>query len=145
MAIKQLSVYIENKPGTLAGIVKDIAEEGINIRAMSLADTTDFGVLRLITDDTEKLKEHFAEKAIVNVTRVVAVKMDDHAGALGDILTVIGEAGISIEYMYAFTGTKASSAYVVLRVDDTDAVEEVLKQHGVESLDEAGIEEILKD
>ena len=136
MAIKQLSVYIENKPGTLAGIVKDIAEEGINIRAMSLADTTDFGVLRLITDDTEKLKEHFAEKAIVNVTRVVAVKMDDHA--------VIGEAGISIEYMYAFTGTKASSAYVVLRVDDTDAVEEVLKQHGVESLDEAGIEEILK-
>ncbi|MCF0143682.1 MAG: hypothetical protein HUJ79_00995 [Firmicutes bacterium] len=143
MAIKQLSVYIENKPGTLAGIVKDIADEDINIRAMSLADTTDFGVLRLITSDTAKLKDYFAEKAIVNITDVVAVKMDDKAGALGTILSYIGDAGISIDYMYAFTGAKALSAYVVLRVDDNEAVEKILRDKGVDTLDEARIEEIL--
>ena len=139
MAIKQLSVFVENKPGKLLDIVKALAEEDINIRAMSIADTKDFGILRLIVSDTEKAKAVLSEDCIVTVTNVIAAEMNDKAGALSTILNAFEEPNINIEYMYAFTASTELGAYVVLRVDNNEAAEKVLKDNGIAFLDNAAI------
>ena len=139
MAIKQLSVFVENKPGKLLDIVKMLADAQINIRAMSIADTKDFGILRLIVSDTEKAKEILSEDCVVTVTSVIAAEMSDKAGALSTVLTAFGNAGINIEYMYAFTASTQLGAYVVIRVDDNDAAEKVLHDNGIATLDNAAI------
>ena len=143
MAIKQLSVFLENKPGQLAAAVKLISEGGVNIRALSLADTRDFGILRLIVSDNKKAKELLAEKSIVTETPVIAVKMEDEAGALNRILQSLQEEQINVEYLYAFTGAAAYSAYTVLRVDDAAHAELVLKNNGVSTLSDAELMELL--
>lgn len=125
MAIKQISVFVENKKGALSDIVKMISGADINLRALSIADTKDFGILRMIVSDTDKTKEALSDDVIVNVTEVVAVKMDDKEGALYTILKVLDEAEINIDYSYAFTGSK-EGAYVVLRVDDVETAEKLL-------------------
>jgi len=134
MAIDQLSVYVENKQGKLAAIVQKIGDAGINIRAMSIADTKDFGILRLIVSDVSKAKEVLSAENVVNYTEVVAAKMDDKVGALTTILNVLDAKAINIDYMYAFTGTADIGAYVVLRVSDVSAAEEALKQNGIPTL-----------
>ena len=143
MAITQLSVFLENKPGQLAAAVKLISEGGVNIRALSLADTRDFGILRLIVSDNKKAKELLAEKSIVTETPVIAVKMEDEAGALNRILQSLQEEQINVEYLYAFTGAAAYSAYTVLRVDDAAHAELVLKNAGVSTLSDAELMELL--
>ena len=143
MAITQLSVFLENKPGQLAAAVKLISEGGVNIRALSLADTRDFGILRLIVSDNKKAKELLAEKSIVTETPVIAVKMEDEAGALNRILQSLQEERINLEYLYAFTGAAAYSAYTVLRVDDAAHAELVLKNNGVSTLSDAELMELL--
>lgn len=143
MAITQLSVFLENKPGQLAAAVKLISEGGVNIRALSLADTRDFGILRLIVSDNKKAKELLAEKSIVTETPVIAVKMEDEAGALNRILQSFQEERINVEYLYAFTGAAAYSAYTVLRVDDAAHAELVLKNNGVSTLSDAELMELL--
>ncbi len=143
MAITQLSVFLENKPGQLAAAVKLISEGGVNIRALSLADTRDFGILRLIVSDNEKAKALLMEKSIVTETPVIAVKMEDEAGALNKILQALQEERINVEYLYAFTGAAAYSAYVVLRVDDAAHAELVLKNAGVSTLTDAELMQLL--
>jgi len=143
VAITQLSVFLENKPGQLAAAVKLISEGGVNIRALSLADTRDFGILRLIVSDNKKAKELLAEKSIVTETPVIAVKMEDEAGALNRILQSLQEERINVEYLYAFTGAAAYSAYTVLRVDDAAHAELVLKNNGVSTLSDAELMELL--
>ncbi|MBR5942979.1 MAG: amino acid-binding protein [Clostridia bacterium] len=143
MAIIQLSVFLENKPGKLAETVKRISEAGVNIRAMSLADTKDFGILRLIVSDVAATKSLLTDQAIVIETEVVAVHMDDQAGALYRILKVLDGAQINVEYLYAFTGTKSDSAYVVLRVDNTDAAEKLLAENGVATLSDDELKALL--
>ena len=143
MAITQLSVFLENKPGQLAAAVKLISEGGVNIRALSLADTRDFGILRLIVSDNKKAKELLAEKSIVTETPVIAVKMEDEAGAINRILQSLQEERINVEYLYAFTGAAAYSAYTVLRVDDAAHAELVLKNNGVSTLSDAELMELL--
>ncbi|MBO4583606.1 MAG: hypothetical protein J5756_00920 [Clostridia bacterium] len=143
MAITQLSVFLENKPGKLAETVKRISEAGVNIRAMSLADTKDFGILRLIVSDVAATKALLTEQAIVTETEVVAVRMDDQAGALYRILKVLDGAQINVEYLYAFTGTKSDSAYVVLRVDNADAAEKLLAESGVATLSDSELKALL--
>ena len=143
MAIKQLSIYVENKPGEMAKVVRAISGAGINIRAMSLADTKDFGVLRLIVSDPDKMKEILSEDTIVTTTNVIAVEMDDKEGALYNVLQVLEEDNINVEYMYAFTGTVPNKAYVVLRVDDLEEAESILKTKGVPMLDEASMANVL--
>ncbi len=143
MAITQLSVFLENKPGQLAAAVKLISEGGVNIRALSLADTRDFGILRLIVSDNKKAKELLAEKSIVTETPVIAVKMEDEAGALHRILQSLQEEQINVEYLYAFTGAAAYSAYTVLRVDDAAHAELVLKNAGVSTLTDAELMQLL--
>ena len=143
MAITQLSVFLENSPGRLAEAVRIISDAGVNIRAMSLADTKDFGILRLIVSDADKAKETLSSNYIVMETKVIAVKMDDQAGALKNILQALEKAQINVEYMYAFTGAEALSAYVVLRVDDLENAETVLAESGLQTLTDDKLRAIL--
>lgn len=143
MAITQLSVFLENSPGRLAEAVRIISDAGVNIRAMSLADTKDFGILRLIVSDADKAKETLSSNYIVMETKVIAVKMDDQAGALNNILQALEKAQINVEYMYAFTGAEALSAYVVLRVDDLENAETVLAESGLQTLTDDKLRAIL--
>ncbi|MBR5741982.1 MAG: ACT domain-containing protein [Firmicutes bacterium] len=142
MAVTQLSVFLENKPGMLADTMKLISAAGVNIRALSLADTKDFGILRVIVSDAAKAKAVLSQKLIVSETDVIAAEMNDEAGALAGILDVLADAAINVEYLYAFTGSKAESAYVVLRVDDVLHAEAVLAGENVPMLTEAELMEI---
>lgn len=141
MAIKQISVFVENKKGALSDIVKMISGADINLRALSIADTKDFGILRMIVSDTEKTKAALSDDVIVNITEVVAVKMSDKEGALYTILKVLDEAEINIDYSYAFTGSK-EGAYVVLRVDNVETAEKLLKDKGFATLSDSDMSEI---
>ena len=133
MSIKQLSIYLENKPGKLAEALRFIKEAGINIRALSLADTSEFGILRLITSDLEKAEELLSQKTVVKSTDVIAVKVDDRSGGLLEILEVLDQANVNIDYMYAFTA-RLRSAYAVLRVDDCALAEQYLHESGIATL-----------
>lgn len=133
MAIQQLSVFVQNHPGKLQEKIRALSDAGINIRAVSLADTKDFGILRLIVSDTEKARQVLSEGSIAAVTPVVAVRMDDRAGALSGILEVLAEAGIDLDYMYAFTAP-AAGACVVLRVSDPAQAEAALAAGGFVTL-----------
>jgi len=130
MGIKQLSILVENKKGQMAEVIKTIADAGINIRALSVADSKDFGILRLIVSDIDKAKALISEDVIAKETEVIAVKMDDVEGSLYKILKVLGDADINVEYSYAFTASKAAGAYVVFRVDDTANAEKILAEKG---------------
>jgi len=144
MAITQLSAFLENTPGTLCDTVSAITKAGVNIRALSVADTKDFGILRVIVSDVEKTKAAISDDTVVKETPVIAVKMNDKAGALNNVLKILEAAGINIEYVYAFTGAVEGNAYVVLRVDDVIQAEEVLNKNNIRTLDDADINEYLK-
>lgn len=134
MAITQLSAFLENTPGTLYQAVGSITEAGVNIRALSVADTKDFGILRIIVSDIEKTKAALDDNTVTSETPVIAVQMSDQAGALKHILDVLMNDDINIEYVYAFTGAMQGSAYVVLRVDDIEEAEAVLTKNGIKTL-----------
>ena len=142
MAIKQLSIFVENKQGRLVEITKMLADSGVNMRALSIADTRDFGILRLIVDDTQKACLVLAENNVmVKITDVVAVEMPHRTGSLNAALTVLNDAGINVEYLYAFLSSSGQGAYVVLRVADNAQAEQALKDAGYNVLsDEDQIE-----
>ena len=134
MAITQLSLFLMNQPGQLVDAVGAISGTGANIRAMSIADANDFGILRTIVSDTDKVCAALKDRYLITRTPVVAARMDDRSGALYPILTALNESNINIEYMYAFTGTGPEEAYVVLRVQDPETAEAVLHANGVGTL-----------
>ena len=136
MAIKQLSVFVENKTGSLVGLVKKLSEQNVNLRAMSVADTKDFGILRIIVADADKAREIIGSESLVSVNEVIAVEMSDEAGSLYNILKILGDAKINIEYMYAFTASTDLGAYVVIRVNDNAAAESVLHANGIPTLNQ---------
>ncbi|MBQ1838684.1 MAG: ACT domain-containing protein [Ruminococcus sp.] len=136
MAIQQISVFVENKQGKLVETVKTLAENDINIRAMSIADTKDFGILRMITSDNAKTREVLSADTVVNTTDVIAVKMADRPGALYKVIDILSKAGVNIEYMYAFTASDALGAYVVFRVDDVAQAQKLMDENGMQSLSE---------
>ena len=140
MAIQQISVFVENKQGKLVETVKTLAENDINIRAMSIADTKDFGILRMITSDNAKTKEVLSSDTVVNTTDVIAVKMADRPGALYKVIDILAKAGINIEYMYAFTASDALGAYVVFRVDDVPQAQKVIDDNGLKSLNDEDVQ-----
>lgn len=139
MAIQQISVFVENQKGKLVETVRKLAEADINIRAMSIADTRDFGILRLITSDNTRTKDVLSEDSVVNITTVIAAKLEDKAGALHRVIDILAKGDINIEYMYAFTASEAFGAYVVLRVDDVAQAEALLREQGVPTLNEEDI------
>jgi len=134
MAITQLSLFLMNQPGTLVDVVGEIAGTGANIRAMSIAEANDFGILRIIVSDKEKVCSKLGSRFLIAKNEVVAARMDDRSGALLPILSALNEANINIEYLYAFTGTGPEEAYVVIRVNDTITAEDVLNAHGIQTL-----------
>lgn len=141
MAIKQISVFVENKQGVLSEAVAALSDAGINLRALSIADTQEFGILRVIVSDTDKAVAVLKDSTLVKVTDVIAVKMDDEQGALHNVLKVLENAKINIDYSYAFTGSK-SGAYVVIRVDSVDEAQKALEADGVTVLNEADVANI---
>ncbi len=135
MFIKQLSIFVENKVGRLQSIINSLGENDINIRALSIADTTDFGILRIIVDNPDKAKLVLKGMGVISKsTDVIAVYIDDRSGGLASVLNVVSDAGIGIEYMYAFMHRTEGKALMVLKADDEAKAEQVLKDHGVELL-----------
>ena len=139
MAITQLSVFLMNEPGTLVEAVGAISGAGVNIRAMSIAEANDFGILRIIVSDTDAVSKLLSEKYLITRTEVVAARMDDRSGALHPILVALSESNINIEYLYAFTGSGPEQAYVVIRVNDVKTAEEVLHAHGIETMSDENL------
>ena len=145
MLIKQISVFVENKEGRLAEITETISKAGVDIRALSIADTTDFGILRLIVD-----KPHETEKVLrdsgftVSVTSVIAVGIDDVPGGFAKPMRVLANAHIDVEYMYAFISRDTKKAYVILRVNDNATATKVLEEAGIVLLDENGFHDMMK-
>ncbi|QGP92398.1 ACT domain protein [Neomoorella glycerini] len=132
MKIKQLSVFLENKSGRLAAVTRLLAGQGINIRALSIADTSDFGILRLIVNDPEQAYAVLKEAGFtVSLTEVLGVEMPDRPGGLSNILSILEEAGINIEYLYAFIGKGDNGALVIFRVEELDKAITILQDKGI--------------
>lgn len=132
MKINQLSLFLENKPGHLSSACRKLAEAGINILTLSLADTTQFGILRMVVRQWEKAKLILeAGGWVVNVTPVVAIEVQDQPGGLAEILAVVEEAGLNVEYMYAFTFRSGDRAVLVFRFDDPDRAVRTLQEKGI--------------
>jgi hypothetical protein len=133
MVVKQLSVFVENKPGKILDIVDEIARSGFDLRALCIADTTDFGVLRVILDRPEDASRVLLEKGcIVRLTDVLAISMDDTPGSLAKILRALSGAGINVEYTYAFVAQRKGKAYVVVRVENNEKAIQVLTESHIE-------------
>lgn len=136
MIIKQLSVFLENKTGRLYAACEQLAENTIDISALSLADTAEFGVLRLIVDDPEKAKTVLNNSGIVvKISHVVAVAMDDVPGGAVAILKELSKEGLSIEYMYACVGKVSGKALMIIRTDDNDKADKILREAGYNKIE----------
>lgn len=135
MKVKQISVFLENKSGRLAEVTRVLGVNNINIRALSIADTTDFGILRLIVDKPEEANVILKKEGfMVSETEVLAVEIPDHPGGLANVLKLLGDYGINIEYLYAFTGYSSGNALVVFRVEDCDAAIATLQKENIRVL-----------
>ncbi len=139
MAITQISLFLMNQPGQLVDAVEAISANGANIRAMSIAEANDFGILRAIVTDTDHIIRQLKDQFLITKTEVVAARMGDQSGSLLPILKTLNEANINIEYMYAFTGTGPDEAYVVLRVNDIITAEAVLNANGIQTLTDTSL------
>ena len=132
MTAKQISVFLENKPGQLTEFAKLLEQHGINMHALCVADAKDFGILRIIVDDSYKTACVLKEADYVfSITPVLAVEMPDKPGSLAKILDLLAENEINLEYTYAFTSRKEGYAYMILRVTDNERAIEVLGENGV--------------
>ena len=138
--IRQISVFVENKPGRLSAITQILRDNGINIRALSIADTKDFGILRLIVDAPDKACSKLREASCtVTITEVVAISIPDETGALNEIMSLIRDEEVNIEYMYAFLSKTENKASIILRVDDTEKAQEAFAKGGIIQLTEKDI------
>lgn len=137
MKTTQLSLFLENRPGHLGAIVRSLGEAGVNIIAITLADTEQFGVVRMIVKELDKARKALeAMSAVVKETEVVAIEVEDQPGGLGQVLTVLDEAGINVEYMYGFRGAANAKAVMILRfTDDPDQAVAVLEKAGIGVVD----------
>ena len=136
MKVEQISIFLENKSGRLAEVTGVLARAGVNIRALSLADTADFGILRLIVNDTEKAKQAMKESGFtVAKTEVVALEVPDKPGGLAGILATLDKAAINVEYMYAFVQHSGANAIIIFRFDDPDKAGRILQDAGVRVLE----------
>ena len=132
MKIKQLSIFLQNRMGSLSKPLEVLSENGINIRAMCMADTSEFGILRLVVDDPLKGKEVLEESNfLVKITEIIGVEMNDTPGGLTDVLKVIKDNQIDLEYLYAFTHDKVNKAILLLHADDIDNLIKVLEDNAM--------------
>ena len=138
MSIKQISIFVENKPGALYGLTGVLAQNRVDLRALSLAETSEFGIVRIIVNDVYQATTVLKDAGYVhNLTPVVAVAIPDVPGGLNRVLQVLANANINVEYMYAFLGGKHSGgAYMIFRVADAEAAEQALAQRGIKTLEQ---------
>ncbi len=140
MYIKQVSIFVENKSGTMAEVLDILGKNNIDLCALSIADTADYGILRLIVSAPEKavklLKEH---NLVVKLTNVIAVGIEDKPGSLSEILNTLKDNKIEIKYMYAFIGKTSHGALVILKTVDMEKTAEILKEHNITIVDESEI------
>ena len=135
MLIKQISVFLENKSGRLAEVTKVLAQNNIDISALSIADTTDFGILRLIVSNPDMAEKVLKDNEFtVSSTNVIAIGVEDKPGGLYKALGVLEKSEIGIEYMYAFVGKTSDEALVIIRVDDSDKAIDILAKNGIKVL-----------
>ena len=140
MGIKQLSVFVENKKGTLHEITDILAKANIDLRSMCIADTSDYGIVRIIANDPSRAQQVLTEAGhTANVRTVTAFAVPDEPGGLARALNLLESNGVNIEYLYALITTATDKAYTVMRTDDTEKAEKVLTDNGIELLDEAHI------
>ena len=143
MALKQLTVFVENKQGTLVNVTDVLATNEVNIRALSIAETDGFGILRLIVDDEAMAEKVLTEEGyLIKITEVAGVKIGDAPGKLSAALRVLNEAGINMEYLYAFMARTERHAYVVLRVPSNVEAEAVLEKAGYHIITEADVNKL---
>ncbi len=136
MQVQQISVFLENQTGRLSEVTAILADAQVNIRALSLADTSDFGVLRLIVDDTEKARRSLKNSGFtVGKTDVVAVEVADRPGGLHDILMILNEGGFNVEYMYAFVRSSGDNAVMIFRIEQDQEAIRLLQSKGVRVID----------
>lgn len=141
--IRQLAVFLENKPGRLSTLTSCLSKAGINIRALSVAETKDYGVVRFIPNDPTKAKEALLKEGYAVIeTEVLAVEVPDKPGGLASVTSLLAEAGINIEYAYASVIRMQDSAIVILQVDDKEKASEILKQAGIRLLSQEDVREI---
>ena len=143
MSIKQLTVFVENKQGAVIPITEILSENNINIRALSIAETEDFGILRLIVNDVDAAEKMLKEAGyLIKVTDVVGVKIGDAPGKLTEALKVLSKNKINLEYLYAFMARTERHAYVVLRVEDNDLAMKALTTSGFHIITEADVDKL---
>lgn len=131
MTVKQISVFVENKPGKLAEFTDALSSQGISMRALSIGETPDFGIVRIIVNDSYKTACVLKDAGYVfSVTPVIAVAISDEPGSFSQIIKLLGDNGINIEYTYAFTAREKDMAYMIFRVADEEKAIEVLTSHG---------------
>ena len=136
MTVKQISVFVENKPGKLLDIVRILKKENVDMRALSIGETSDYGILRLIVDKPAEAEIALSQGGFVcSATPVIAIKIPDEPGSLERVLTILANDGISIEYTYAFLMNEKNAACLVIRVPDNDRASKILQENGVEIFD----------
>ena len=139
MTVKQISVFLENRPGALAEFTRILEKSNMNLRALSLAESEDFGIVRVIVDDPfETIRILKDEGYVCSITKVIAVEIQDKPGALVRMLNILGE------YSYAFLAKKANSAFMILRVEDNDKAIKVLTQNGIRPICHEDMEKLFK-
>ncbi len=135
MTVKQISVFVENKAGKLAELTEYLHQNQIDMRALSIAEAQDFGIVRMIVNDTYKTSCILKEAGYVaSITPVLAVEMPDEPGSLFRILKMLGDGGVNLEYMYAFLTRKQATAYMVLRVENNEKAIEILSKKGIHTI-----------
>ena len=143
MAIKQLTVFVQNKKGTVVSVTDILSKNNINLRALSIAETQDFGILRMIVNDEVAAEKVLAENGyLIKVIDVVGVKIGDAPGKLTSALDVLDKANINVEYLYAFMARTEKHAYVVLRVENNEVAEKALVDAGFKMISEADINKL---
>lgn len=143
MSLKQLNIFVENKKGALVEITETLAAHDVNIRALSIADTEEFGILRLIVNDNDTASSILSDKGyLIKITEVVGVKIGDAPGKLSTALAVLDKENINVEYLYAFMARTEKHAYVVLRVADNDHAEKALEEAGYHMITDADINKL---
>ncbi len=143
MAIKQLTVFVQNQKGAVVSVTDILSKNHVDLRALSIAETQDFGILRLIVNDEETAERVLAENGyLIKVIDVVGVKISDEPGKLSEALDVLDKADINVEYLYAFMARTEKHAYVVLRVEDNGVAEAALTGRGFKMISEADIKKL---
>lgn len=146
MTTKQISVFLENKPGTLADFCRVLQKNDIDMRAMCMADAQDFGILRIIVDDVLETMTILKDAGYVcQITKVLTIELMDKPGSLVKILDLLGEAGVNLEYSYAFLSKRKDKAYIILKTSDNDKAVGILKTGGISTICQDDLKELFTD